>query len=160
MVNDFASLPIAIQLHQKYENALDHTKKLFNSYKGSLIPFGSIYANVMQNNLPYNFAKYVMADNAKKFTLIYSNLNASKILYYWDNKKLLGQFFFVPGCSEINTGIGLCTTGNIMSMTCFSDVSEIKDPQWIVDRFYDNNDKVVSNFMKSQETKQEDKKND
>jgi len=102
---------------------------LFNSLKGSLVPFGSIYSNVLlQNQLPYDLARYIMGDNAKKFTLIYSNLNASKILYNWDNKKLLGQFFFVPGCSAIQTGIGLCTTGNIMSMTCFSDVSEIKDP--------------------------------
>lgn len=147
MDNDFASLPISIDIHEKYDDALSHTKKLFNALKSSLMPFGGTYATVFQNSLPFNFSKYIMADSSSKFTLIYSNLNASKIIYYWDGKKLLGQFFFVPGCSKITVGIGLCTTGDIMSMTCFSDIAQVEDPQWIVDRFWDNNEKIVSKFM-------------
>ena len=114
---------ISIDIHEKYDDALSHTKKLFNALKSSLMPFGGTYATVFQNSLPFNFSKYIMADSSSKFTLIYSNLNASKIIYYWDGKKLLGQFFFVPGCSKITVGIGLCTTGDIMSMTCFSDIA-------------------------------------
>ena len=99
--NDFASLALTLELHSKYDDAIVHTKKMFNYLKSSLQPFGSYYGMHFQNSMPFNISRYIMADSSSKFTLIYSNLNASKIVYYWDGKKVLGQFFFVPGCSSI-----------------------------------------------------------
>ena len=36
MDNDFASLALTLELHQKYDDAITHTKKMFNYLKSSL----------------------------------------------------------------------------------------------------------------------------
>jgi hypothetical protein len=46
--------------------------------KKSLNPFGVLYATKMTVALPFTLPKLICDDMTRKFTMVYTNLNASK----------------------------------------------------------------------------------
>ena len=94
----------------------------------SLDVYGTYEVFSMSVNLPFTLPRTGLDYISDKYTLIYSNLNASKIPYVINGHKQLGQFYFVPAGALICSGISLCTTGPFMSMACFADESFIKEP--------------------------------
>ena len=129
MVNDFAALPVDIVIRNTMDEALPLLKKQFLEMRTSLDVFGVLEVFNISVNLPFTLPRFSIDYLSDKYTIIYSNLNASKIPYVFDGKKQLGQFYFVPAVAKICCGISLCTTGPFMSMACFADENSIKDPQ-------------------------------
>jgi len=76
---------------------------------------------VFSSNLPYTLAKIGTDDISDKYSLIVSNLNASKKPFKLAGKSQLGQFIFIPGVCKLYMAVGFCTTGPHMSMSCYSD---------------------------------------
>jgi len=128
MHNDFGSILVDMKLFEKFGDALVHFKKLFGKLKTSFNPFGVLYATKMTVALPFTLPKLIVDDMTRKYTMVYTNLNASKKRYSFDEKKMLGQFFFANGINRLATTFSILTIGDIMSVGCFSDFNNMKDP--------------------------------
>ena len=128
MCNDFVAMPVQIVIRKELEESLPLIKSLFDSMRGSLDVYGMLQVFNMSVSYPFTLPRVMIDFLANKYTICYSNLNASKIPYIWDGKKQLGQFYFPPAIGNFCCGISLCTTGPFMSLSCFSDENSIKDP--------------------------------
>jgi len=128
MHNDFGSILLDMKLFENQSEALPHYKKVFNVMKKSLNPFGVLYATKMTVALPFTMPKVIADDLTSKFTMVYTNLNASKKRYQFDGKKHIGQFFFANGVNKLATTFSILTIGDIMSVGCFSDYNSMKKP--------------------------------
>lgn len=78
MHNDFGSILVDLKLFEKHSDALVYFKKLFSKLKTSFNPFGVLYATKLTVSLPFNLPKLLGDDLTRKFTMVYTNLNASK----------------------------------------------------------------------------------
>jgi hypothetical protein len=111
--------------------------------KNSFRPFGALYGmRVLQ--FPFTLDKISNDELSAKFTMGYSNLNASKVPLDFDGKKILSTFFLNPGIGKICCGVSIITVGSSMTMCCFSDENSISDPQDIVDIFEKHNNKNLN----------------
>lgn len=128
MHNDFGSILVDMKLFEKFNEALVFYKKLFGKLKTSLDPFGVLYSTKMTVMLPFTLPKIMADDITSKFTMVYTNLNASKKRYSFDDKKMVGQFFFANGVNKLATTFSILTIGDIMSVGCFSDFNNMKEP--------------------------------
>lgn len=99
------------------------------------MPFGVLYATKIVVALPFLLPKFLADDLSYKFTLVYSNLNASRTEYNFDGKNCIGHYMFAPGVGSIATTISFCSVGNRMSIGVFSDRAYMKDPQVLCDIF-------------------------
>lgn len=111
MVNDFAALPVEIKIKQDFGEALEIFKKQFKAMRTSLDVFGVLQVFNVSVNLPFTLPRHLVDFISDKYTIIYSNLNMSKIPLVLDGKKQVGQFYFVPAVGKICCGISLCTIG-------------------------------------------------
>jgi WS/DGAT C-terminal domain len=91
-------------------------------------PFGPIYSGSVAMNLPFLLPKFVMGDLTRKYSLIFTNVNASKINYVWDGKKTSDFFVMANGCHKVYTTVSILTVGGSMSITVCSDKNCIEDP--------------------------------
>lgn len=89
--------------------------------KSSLNPFGVLFATKMTVCFPFTLPKFFAEDMTRKFTIVYSNLMASRKNYVFDGKQVKGVFFFAPGVGKLGTGVSILTIGEIISIACFSD---------------------------------------
>jgi len=90
MHNDFGSILVDMKLFEKFSEALVFYKKTFTKLKTSFNPFGVLYATKLTVCLPFTMPKLMADDMTKKFTMVYTNLNASKKRYSFDEKKMKG----------------------------------------------------------------------
>jgi len=81
----------------------------------------------------------MLDDLTDKYSIVYSNLNASKKDYYFDGKKNIGHYFVAPGVGKLSTGVSLCTIGSKMSLGIFSDAVQMKNPQELCDIYSELN---------------------
>ena len=111
LVNDFITVPIELQIRKELDESLPIMRDLFAAYRTSLKPFGFLSAFKILVNLPYTLPKFGLDFLTEKYTILFTNLNASKILYNFDGKKQLGQFYYCPGIGQLNLGISFCNVG-------------------------------------------------
>ena len=90
MCNDFSSVPSYFRITDDFEEALKFQHAHYSALKNSLLPFGPIYTGKVTMNFPFTLPKLSMNMLTEKYTVIFSNLNASKIEFSWDGKKVLG----------------------------------------------------------------------
>ena len=121
MINNFGSLLVDLKVCDNFDDSLKDCKQVFNRLKTSLMPFGILYLTKIPAMLPYGLPKLVLQDLTKKFSVIYTNLNASTQCYHFDGKKDLEHYFLVPGYGRVSTGFAICTIGPRMSLAAFSD---------------------------------------
>ena len=76
--NDFAALPLKIGIYEKFGPALTAFRKQFKAMRTSLDPFGVLYVFKCSISLPFTLPKYTVDWISDKYTLIFSNLMASK----------------------------------------------------------------------------------
>mmetsp|Transcript_4435 Transcript_4435/g.6548 ORF Transcript_4435/g.6548 Transcript_4435/m.6548 type:complete len:117 (+) Transcript_4435:1173-1523(+) len=112
--------------------------------KNSLLPFGPIYTGKVTMNFPFLFPKVSMNTLTDKFTVIFTNLNASKIEYTWDGKKTTGQFFYAPGVCKVYFAISVATVGSLMSLAVLGDETNMEEPQYFIDAFRKINAQVLA----------------
>ena len=143
MNNDFGSLLIDMKLFGNVQEALPFYKSVFGKMKNSLAPFGVLLATQLTVALPFNLPKIMADDMTRKFTFVYSNLNASKKRYVFNGRKMLGQFFFAPGINKLSSGVSILTIGDVMSVAVFSDAACMEHPQELVDHFVRINDSCM-----------------
>ena len=128
LVNDFITIPVTIPIKKELDEVLPKIKKQFSALKVSMDPFGFLYSFTLLVMLPFTLSKYAVNFISDKYHLLFTNLNASKVPYLWANKKQLGQFYYCTGIGHLNLGIAVCTTGPFMSMSCYADEKQIKNP--------------------------------
>ena len=97
MINDIAGVSVPITVKKDFEVALKETIAINSSVKNSLTPYCSMAMINFSSSLPYTLAKTCTDDITDKYSLIFSNLNASKKAFKVAGKTQLGQFIFVPG---------------------------------------------------------------
>lgn len=78
MINDIAGVGVPINVRKDFKSALKATIDTFTDVKNSLTVYESLAMVVFSSNLPYTFAKLGTDDISDKYSLIVSNLNASK----------------------------------------------------------------------------------
>lgn len=78
MINDIAGVHVSITVKKDFDEALKDTITTFNRIKNSLQPYCSMAMINFSSNLPYTLAKLCTDDITDKFSLIFSNVNASK----------------------------------------------------------------------------------
>jgi len=97
LVNDFITVPIELKIRKELDESLPIMKKVFFDLRTSLKPFGFLSAFKVLVNLPYVLPKYGVDLISEKNHILFTNLNASKTLYMFDGKKMLGQFYYCAG---------------------------------------------------------------
>jgi len=115
--------------------SLPYFKKTFGAMKSSLGMFGVLYATKMTVALPFILPKFLSEDLTRKFTMIYTNVNATKKPYIFDNKAMIGLYVLAPGNGKIGTCFSILTAGSVMSVACFSDKSQMRDPQQLINTY-------------------------
>lgn len=128
MNNDFAAIPVPLNLFESVDVALPFFKQKFKKLRSSLDPFGYLNFFRIAVNLPFTLPKVGVDFISDKYSIIFSNLNATKIPLVFDGKKQTGGFYFVPCVGKLSCGVSLATMGNMMAMACFSDECAIRDP--------------------------------
>ena len=101
--------------------SLPYYKTTFNKLKSSLGMFGVLYATKMTVCLPFTMPKFLSEDLTRKFTLIFTNVLASKQPYTFDNKKMISISVLAPGNGKIGTCFSIISCGTVMSCGIFSD---------------------------------------
>ena len=76
--NNFGSILVKFKIYEKMFESLPYFKTTFNKLKSSLGMFGVLYATKMTVCLPFTMPKFLSEDLTRKFTLIYTNVMASK----------------------------------------------------------------------------------
>jgi NRPS condensation-like uncharacterized protein len=145
MVNDFGGLNVKMVPIEHFDQALDYYAKVFHALKTSLMPFGVVFTTRLAVMLPFNLPKLLVDDLTDKYTMVFSNLVASKNLYIWNGKKNLSHFFIPPGVGKLYTGIGLCSIGPNLSLTVFSDKAMLSNPKALCDIIVRKNNELVDN---------------
>jgi len=128
MINDIAGVGVPITVKKDFESALKATIAYHEAAKNSLTPFCSMAMINFSSNLPYTFAKTCTDDITDKYSMIFSNLNASKKAFKVAGKCQLGQFIFVPGVCQLYMTVAFCSCGPYMSMSCYADQERLKNP--------------------------------
>ena len=147
--NDFGSILIDLQPFKEFDDALPEIRKLYDKLKGSLMPFGVVMTTKISMAFPYLIPKLLMSDLTDKFSIVYSNLNASKSPYFFNEKQCIGHYFAAPGNGKLSTGVSLCTIANRMSLGVFSDKVHMADPQAFANIFARKNKEILSNYKKN-----------
>lgn len=133
MVNDFGSLLVKLTPHEHFDIALDSIARIFHGLKGSLDPFGVVMATRLTVMTPFNIPMFLMNDITNKYTLVFSNLQASKKPYVYDGKKVLAHYCIAPGVAKLYTCVGFCSVDTKLSVTVFSDQAMMENPQLLCD---------------------------
>ena len=85
-MNDFAAAGIKLTIRKELDEALVIQKKIYGEFKNSLKPFGTLGLVRISVNLPFTIPAINIDWLTDKYTLVFSNLNASKKPYVWDGK--------------------------------------------------------------------------
>lgn len=133
--NDFVAIPVTIGVHEHFHDSLKENKKLFKELRTSMMPFGYLNTFAVSNSLPFTLPKHNVDFFSDKYTLVFSNLNSSKIRYNFNGKKQVGAYYFVPTIGRISFGVSIVTCENICSMAVYGDKVAIDDPQEFVEMF-------------------------
>ena len=129
MNNNFVAVPVNVRLFGDFEKALVHFQKQFKAMRASLGPFGVFSAFHVVTLLPFMFPRLAIFLISSKYTMIYSNLNASKIPYVFDGKKSLGSFFYVTSPGKIGMGASICTTGGTCILSVNGDEAALENQE-------------------------------
>lgn len=127
-MNAFGTIVMYLKPHSTFDKALVDVKKTFEVLKTSLNPFGTLYATKISVLFPFTLPKIVCDDISDKFSIVFSNLNASKTNYVYDGKVCTSHFFIAPGVNKMYTGIGYSTMADNMAMSIFSDSAMLSNP--------------------------------
>lgn len=128
MINDIAGVGVPIIVRKDFETCLKATVHTYSIIKNSLTAYCSMAMINFSSNLPYTLAKWGTDDISDKYSMIVSNLNASKKPFKVAGKSQLGQFCFVPGVCKLYMSVMFCSTGPHMSMSCYADQERLKNP--------------------------------
>jgi len=90
MINDIAGVGVPINVRKDFESCLEVTVKTHSAIKNSLTAYCSMAMIIFSSNLPYTFAKLATDDITDKYSMIFSNLNASKKPFKVAGKSQLG----------------------------------------------------------------------
>ena len=82
----------------------------------------------MNVNLAFNIPQLSIDWLTDQYSLVFSNLNASKVPFVFNGKNQIGQFYFVPGTGKVYSGVSVSTTGPYMSMAVQSDKVSMENP--------------------------------
>lgn len=145
MLNDFGSLFIDLKCCDNFEDSLKDCNTVFSRLKTSLMPFGILYLTKIPALFPFGLPKMIQRDLTNKFSIIYTNLNASTLPYSFDGKRDTTHYFLVPGYGRVSTGFSICTIGPRMSIGCFSDEVYMENPQEFCDIFAQKNIDILEN---------------
>ena len=86
-----------------------------------MMPFAYFHTFNLTINLPFILPKFALDFLTNKYSLFFSNLNASKVRFKFNGKKQLGSWYFIPNFSKMNFGISVVTCGDICSLAVFAD---------------------------------------
>jgi hypothetical protein len=129
MNNNFVAVPTNIRLFGDFGKALMHFQKQFKIMRTSLGPFGVFSAFHVVTLLPYMFPRLAIFLISSKYTMIYSNLNASKTPWVFDGKKSVGAFFYVTSPGKIGMGASICTSGGVCMISINGDEAALENQE-------------------------------
>jgi hypothetical protein len=143
MCNEFVAIPMTIPIKSQFSEVLTGVKQIFSSMRNSPDPFGVFEFFSILVNLPFILPSFGVHFMANKYTIAYSNLNATKKEFVWDGKKQVGQYYFPPAIGTLSCCISLSTTGKLMSLAVFSDATRIKHPKDLLAIFKRKNEELI-----------------
>ena len=123
--NDFCCISVPIRVFKDFDEGLKSIKSMFNSLKRSLTPFGNFMVFRITTNLPYCFPKILVDFVSNKYTMIYSNLNASKKPLMMGGQASKGNFYFVPAPGKLGMGVSIVTIADKMRLAVYADESHM-----------------------------------
>ena len=126
--NDFVAIPVTIGIYEHFHESLVECKKQFYALRSSLMPFGFLKTFYVSLSLPFTLPKFAVDFLSDKYTLIYSNLNATKVRYNFNGKRQLGGYYFVPTIGKLSFGVSIVTCEDITSMAVYGDKIAIENP--------------------------------
>jgi len=85
--NDFAAIPVNIGVHEHFSDAIEGIKKSFKKLRTSMMPYGVLNMFYITISFPFILPKFAVDFLSDKYTLIFSNLNASRIKYSFNGQK-------------------------------------------------------------------------
>lgn len=125
--NEFCCISVPIKIFKDFDEGLKHFKKMFNSLKRSLLPFGNFTVFRITTNLPFCFPNIMVNFVSNKHTMIYSNLNASKKPLMMGGQASKGNFYFVPSPGKMNMGVSIVTIADKMRLGIYADEASMPD---------------------------------
>ena len=90
MENEVAVLPFKMVVRKDISEALAKLKPQFKYLKNSLDPFGYLNVFRLSVNLPFTLPRIGVDYISDKYTLVWSNINASKKCFIYNGRKSIG----------------------------------------------------------------------
>lgn len=138
MINEVSAINNRLLVTDEYRESVDFAKRA-TSNKFAMISkvFGILWAlKVNITIFPTFLSEFINNMLTDYNTTTFINLNASKIDYVFNGKKMTGApFYYAFGMGNLSITMILLTVGQKCSFTVYSDYNKIKNPKMFVEMF-------------------------
>jgi hypothetical protein len=129
-------MPLQVPIYSDFDEAVVKIKQYLNSVKGSNFPLAlqaNAYLMLCVPRYPIDLFSPMWSYTGSLFTGFFTNVITSKKEYVYDGKKCIGIFMYPPIISNTCVSIGLISSGKVMGLSVFSDVTRIPNPKELVE---------------------------
>jgi len=128
MTNEMSGTILELPIRKDIKTAIKDFKVSIQNCVSRLEPFTTRKQLLIATMLPYTLAKYAVYFMTSKVTMIFTNLNASKVPYKLANKEAKSIFIMAQTPGDCNCIILLITMGNKMAISCIGDENILQHP--------------------------------
>jgi hypothetical protein len=128
ITNEISGTVLELPIRKEIQDAIRDFKKSASECFARLEPFTFRKCLMIAASLPYTLASFGVYFLSRKVTLLFTNLNASKVPYKWANKVAKSAFILAHAAGDCNCIIILLTMGDKMSLSCIGDENILSHP--------------------------------
>ena len=112
MTNEVNAVCLNLPIRKDIKDIIPLFKKNIKTAMSHLEPFSQLALFNIINSLPYDLYRWALDQVTDKTTLLYSNVNASKVPYVWDGKECTRLFYIANSVGTCNNIFTLVTMGS------------------------------------------------
>jgi len=116
---------LVLPIRSNISETLPEFKYLMKGVLSRLEPFAMRIIHLASGFLPFTLPGIATHYMSKKLTMIFTNLNASKVPYKWAGLENKSAFILAQAPGACSCAIMLLTIGNQVRLSCPSDTSMI-----------------------------------
>ena len=142
--NEFAILPIKMQLVDSYQSGFQIIKRDMNAVKKSMTPFGFLYVAKIVMAIPNQFFRnFMIGLSSNRMTFVFSNVPGPTKNYVLSGNKTSCVGFFVPGLHSCAGGIAIISINDVVKIGLTMDKVVMKHPKILMDMITKNLDDAL-----------------
>ena len=143
MNNNFAILPLKLNLVDNLETGLERIKKDMLALKHSIQPIGYFYLVKLTMQLPEFVRSFLLELMCEKMSIGFSNVPGPKKPWVVGGKAVDTLGFFMPVGKSLCASISICSHASTVKVGVVADKAAMKDPHDLLVYFENNLDQML-----------------